>query len=110
MAVIAAPPQDVYEWWMSMVKNADTDLRCLYRNGNFAHLGEAESRVRFGIDFGDDWAVSTTLLLSLCFLTNIILLLKKGPHLARNEGVNYREVSHITRSAAFAAISDRQNR
>ncbi|KAJ7909712.1 hypothetical protein B0H13DRAFT_1877518, partial [Mycena leptocephala] len=49
-------PQDVYAWWMSMVKKADTDLRRLYRNGNFAHLGETESRVRFGIDFGYDWA------------------------------------------------------
>jgi hypothetical protein len=86
MAVIAAPPQDVYEWWMSMVKNADTDLCRFYRNGNFAHLGEAESRVRFGIDFGDDWAVSTTLLLSLCFLTNIILLLKRDRTLLEMRG------------------------
>jgi hypothetical protein len=60
MAVVAPGPRGTVER-PSVIAHVTQDIMRLYHNGSFSHLGEAESLVRFGMDFGVPWGVSTSL-------------------------------------------------
>ncbi|KAJ7430898.1 hypothetical protein B0H11DRAFT_1942472 [Mycena galericulata] len=52
-AVIAGPPKDQKRLWVHVMQHADKAMRRVYRNTVFPNLGDKESRVRFGVGFGD---------------------------------------------------------
>jgi hypothetical protein len=58
MAIIAPGPKGLESWWQSITVLATKDLGRFYRYGEFGHLGEGESLVRFGINFGHPFGVS----------------------------------------------------
>jgi hypothetical protein len=60
MAVIAPGPKGLESWWQSIVGLATKDLGRFYRYGEFGHLGEGESLVRFGIQIGYPFDVSNS--------------------------------------------------
>jgi hypothetical protein len=64
MAVVAPGPKGQGNWWTSVVTRVNQDLGRFYRNGEFSHLGEGESLVRFGISFGVPLGVSLSVLMS----------------------------------------------
>ncbi|KAJ7457543.1 hypothetical protein B0H11DRAFT_2243300 [Mycena galericulata] len=93
MAVVAGGPKKEGKWWSLMMKAAERDIARLYRNGNFSHLGEGESHVRFGLGFGDGW---------------------EGPYEIDNFAVPplsaiQNEIQYIRKTEAMQAISAYQN-
>ncbi|KAJ6544606.1 hypothetical protein DFH09DRAFT_1088473 [Mycena vulgaris] len=88
MAVIAGAPKDQMAWWAELNTAALQDLRRLARNGDFTHLGEGESHVRFGIGFGEEYA---------------------APHQIVNTAANDHEVRLIKLSESFQVFSAYQN-
>ncbi|KAJ7481409.1 hypothetical protein B0H11DRAFT_2232906 [Mycena galericulata] len=89
MAVISGPPKGEAAAWDPITKKAAQAMSRLERNGVFAAMGTRESRVQFGLGFGEAGAV---------------------PHrIAQTNMVNFKEVSFIRKSPVFEAISAYQN-
>jgi hypothetical protein len=57
MGVIAGGPKGNHELWIQVNKWLLGAMVRLYRNGDFSDLGEGESRVHFGIGYGEEYAV-----------------------------------------------------
>ncbi|KAJ7936169.1 hypothetical protein B0H13DRAFT_2303888 [Mycena leptocephala] len=57
MGVVAGGPKGNAEWWDHVTQRVFGDMARLYRNGDFSDLGERESRVRFGVGYGEEYAV-----------------------------------------------------
>ncbi|KAJ7439286.1 hypothetical protein B0H11DRAFT_1934715 [Mycena galericulata] len=90
-AVIAGPPKDQKRLWVHVMQHANKAMGRIYRNAVFPNLGHEESRVRFGIGFGD---------------------LPGGDKLTIYDGVPdtlLNDITFIKTSEAFQTISAYQN-
>ncbi|KAJ7834494.1 hypothetical protein B0H13DRAFT_2426875 [Mycena leptocephala] len=88
MGVVAGAPKGQGKWWDDINKRLFSAMVRLYRNGDFSDLGEAESRIRFGVSFGEDYA---------------------SPHQIGNFPVNLCEIIDIEVSEAFIVANAYQN-
>ncbi|KAJ6447423.1 hypothetical protein C8R47DRAFT_1231436, partial [Mycena vitilis] len=53
IGVVVGAPKDQEAWWAQVNKRASSDLTRIYHRGNFTDLGEAETRLTYGIGFGE---------------------------------------------------------
>ncbi|KAJ7493143.1 hypothetical protein B0H11DRAFT_1911570 [Mycena galericulata] len=88
MALIAGPPKGEKLSWVHLMQHADKAMGRVYRNTVFPNLGREESRVRFGIGFGEIGA---------------------EPHQINVKSCHLEDVAYIQASAAFQKLSAYQN-
>ncbi|KAJ7766364.1 hypothetical protein DFH07DRAFT_769906 [Mycena maculata] len=88
MAVIAGPPKGEIAWWVHVLKQAKQHMGRLYRNAVFPYWGHEESRVRFGIGYGEEGPY---------------------PHRIKCHASTLLDVAAIRSSDSFEAISEYQN-
>ncbi|KAJ7468415.1 hypothetical protein B0H11DRAFT_2238881 [Mycena galericulata] len=88
MAVIAGPPKGERLSWVQLIQHADKAMGRVYRNTVFPNLGREESRVRFGIGFGEFGA---------------------EPHQISVDARHLEDIAYIQVSAEFQKLSAYQN-
>jgi hypothetical protein len=59
IGVVVGHPKGQPVWWTQISKRVLKDVKRLQRNGLFSSYGQSESRIRFGIGFGEEYAVSS---------------------------------------------------
>jgi hypothetical protein len=58
MTVVAGAPKHNALWWDDVVRGAVKDLEQVHRDSDFSDV-EGQAHLRFGITFGEDYAVSS---------------------------------------------------
>jgi hypothetical protein len=58
IAAVAGGPKGQPGWWSQITERVLRDIKRMQRNGLFSSSDASESRIRFGIGFGEEYAVS----------------------------------------------------
>ncbi|KAJ7652312.1 hypothetical protein B0H17DRAFT_1214977 [Mycena rosella] len=88
IAAVADGPKGEALLWNSAIKEAGKSMRRMFRNGLFSGDGDTDSRVRFGIGYGEEYA---------------------APHEITSTATAAREIEWMRNNQAFNIISAYQN-